>query len=131
MENDLQKKLFKSQVAVIKEFRNFPEAKEYQVLSYQLLKAATSVGANYEESQAAVSRADFANKIGISLKEIRETNYWIGIVIEIMKLPNNWNTLEKESKELMNILGSIYLKTSKTKNQRLNKVILSTFYFKI
>ena len=105
MENDLQKKLFKSQVAVIKEFRNFPEAKEYQVLSYQLLKAATSVGANYEESQAAVSRADFANKIGISCKEIRETNYWIGIVIEIMKLPNNWNTLEKESKELMNILG--------------------------
>ena len=129
MENDLQKKLFKSQVAVIKEFRNFPEAKEYQVLSYQLLKAATSVGANYEESQAAVSRADFANKIGISCKEIRETNYWIGIVIEIMKLPNNWNTLEKESKELMNILGSIYLKTSKIKNQRLKKVILSTFHY--
>ena len=116
MENDLQKRLFKFSVAIIKEVRNFPEAKEYQVISYQLLKAATSVGANYEESQAAVSRADFSNKIGISLKEIRETNYWIRIVIEIMKLPNNWNTLEKESKELMNILGSIYLKTSKIKN---------------
>lgn len=116
MENDLQKRLFKFSVAIIEEVRNFPEAKEYQVISYQLLKAATSVGANYEESQAAVSRADFSNKIGISLKEIRETNYWIRIVIEIMKLPNNWNTLEKESKELMNILGSIYLKTSKIKN---------------
>ena len=67
MENDLQKRLFKFSVEVIKEVRNFPEAKEYQVISYQLLKAATSVGANYEESQAAVSRADFANKIGISL----------------------------------------------------------------
>lgn len=117
MENDLQKRLFKFSVEVIKEVRNFPEAKEYQVISYQLLKAATSVGANYEEAQAAVSRADFAHKIGISLKEIRETNYWIRIIIVIIKLPNNWNTLEKESKELMNILGSIYLKTSKRKNE--------------
>jgi four helix bundle protein len=47
MENDLQKRLFKFSVAVIKEVRNFPEAKEYQVLSYQLLKAATSVVANH------------------------------------------------------------------------------------
>ncbi len=116
MENELQKRLFKFLVIVIKEVRNFPKAKQYKVISYQLLKAAKSVGVYYEKLHAAISRPDFANKIGISLKEIRETNYWIRIVIKIMKLPNNWNTLEKESKELINILGIIYLKTSRIKN---------------
>lgn len=47
MENDIQKRLFKFSVAVIKEVINFPEAKEYQVIYYQLFKAATLVGANY------------------------------------------------------------------------------------
>jgi len=113
MRNDLQIRLFKFSVSVIKEVRHLPEAKEYKVVSYQLLKSATSVGANYEEAQGAVLRADFSNKIGISLKEIRESNYWIRILIEIMNTKNNWTTLEKESKELMNILGSIYSKTTK------------------
>jgi four helix bundle protein len=53
------------------------------VISYPLLKPSTSVGVNYEEAQGAVSKADFSNKVAVSLKEIRETNYWIRIIIEI------------------------------------------------
>ena len=60
-----------------------------------------------------MSKADFSNKVGIALKEIRETNYWIRIIIEILNESNNWNILKEESKELMNILGSIHSKTSK------------------
>ncbi|MCF6168499.1 MAG: four helix bundle protein [Lutibacter sp.] len=52
-------------------------------MAYQLLKSATSVGTNYKEAQGAVSKADFFNKVGIALKEMRETNYWIRIIIEI------------------------------------------------
>ena len=84
MKNDLQIRLFKFSVDIIKEVRNLPTSKEYQIISYQLLKSATSVGANYEEAQGAVSKADFANKVGIALKEIRETNYWIRILAEIL-----------------------------------------------
>ena len=62
MKNDLQIRLFRFSVDVIREVRNLPNSKEYQVISYQLLKAATSVGANYEEAQGAVSKADFSNK---------------------------------------------------------------------
>ena len=113
MENDLQKRLFRFSVEVIKEVRNLPNSKEYQVISYQLLKSATSVGANYEEAQGAVSKADFSNKVGIALKEIRETNYWIRILIELLEKENIWKENEIESKELMNVLGSIYSKTSK------------------
>ncbi|OGS71000.1 MAG: four helix bundle protein [Flavobacteria bacterium RIFCSPLOWO2_12_FULL_35_11] len=113
MENDLQKRLFRFSVSVIKEVRNLPNSKEYQVISYQLLKSATAVGANYEEAQGAVSKADFSNKVGIALKEIRETNYWIRILIELSEKENTWKEKEIESKELMSILGSIYSKTSK------------------
>ena len=113
MENNLQKRLFQFSVNIIKEVRNFPNSKEYQVISYQILKSSTSVGANYEEAQAAVSKADFSNKVGISLKEIRESNYWIRIIIEILEVNSKWINLEAESKELMKILGSIYSKCSK------------------
>lgn len=115
MVNDLQKRIFQFSIDIISKVRNLPNSKEYQVISYQILKSATSVGANYEEAQGAVSRADFANKIGISLKEIRETNYWVRIIIAIDKEKMNWISLEKESAELIRILGTIYNKTSKNK----------------
>jgi len=83
MENNLKERLFRFSVDIIKEVRNLPNSREYQVISYQLLKSSTSVGANYEEAQSAVSKADFSNKIGTSLKEMRESNYWIRIIIEI------------------------------------------------
>ncbi len=112
MNNDLQKRLFSFSVDVIKEVRNLPNTQEYKVISYQILKSATSVGANYEEAQAAVSKADFVNKISISLKEMRETNYWIRLIIEIHKEIESWKVLQQESAELMKILGSIYSKSS-------------------
>jgi four helix bundle protein len=113
MINELQGRLFKFSVEVIKEVRNLPTTIEFKVISYQILKSATSVGANYEEAQGAVSKADFSNKIAISLKEMRETNYWIRIINEIQNDKKNWYKLDEESKELMKILGAIYSKTSK------------------
>ena len=108
----LQLRLFQFAVKTIYLVRKLPRGKEYDVISYQLIKSATSVGANYEEAQGSVSRADFANKIGISLKEIHETSYWIRIVIAISREMDAWKSLEMESDELMKILGKIYSKTS-------------------
>ena len=71
---DLQKKLFDFAVNVIKLIRKLPKGKEYDVISYQLIKAATSIGANYDEAQGAVSKPDFSNKIGIALKEMNLMN---------------------------------------------------------
>ncbi|MDE5417237.1 four helix bundle protein [Labilibaculum sp. DW002] len=112
-QNDLQSRLFKFSVGVIKQVRLFPNTREYQVISYQILKSATSVGANYEEAQAAVSNADFSNKVAISVKEIRETNYWIRIINAISKENADWIKFEHESLELMKILGSIHSKVSR------------------
>lgn len=112
MKFDLKIRLFQFSVSVIKKVRELPNSREYQVISYQVLKSASSVGANYEEAQAAVSKPDFSNKIGISLKEIRETNYWLRILDAIDNKNIDWKELEKESVELIKILGSIYNKTS-------------------
>lgn len=110
--NDLQVRLFEFTVKVIKLVRQLPKGKEYDVISYQLIKAASSAGANYDESQGAVSKADFVNKIGISLKEMRESNYWIRTIIATTDNHQEWTELGSESSQLMKILGSIYSKTS-------------------
>ncbi|NEW82964.1 MAG: four helix bundle protein [Mariniphaga sp.] len=110
--NDLQDRLFNFVVNVIIQIRNLPNGVEYNVISYQLIKAATSTGANYEEAQGAVSKADFANKVGIALKEMRESNYWIRLVIAITEKNDEWKKMRQESAELMKIMGSIYSKTS-------------------
>jgi len=60
-----------------------------------------------------ISAADFANKVGIALKEMPESHYWIRIIIATLEQHTIWLPLEKEADELKKILGSIYSKTSK------------------
>jgi len=112
--NDLGKRLFEFAIRVIKLIRTLPASPEYSVIKYQLSKSATSCGANYEESQAGSSKADFTNKVRIALREMRESNYWLRIIkgIEI-DTTNNQEliSLIQESKELKLILGSIVQKS--------------------
>lgn len=88
--------------------RKLPSDPEYRLIRFQLGKSATSLGANYEESQAGSSRADFKNKVRISLREARESNYWLRIIKALNDQPDE--ALEKliiESTELKNIFGAI------------------------
>jgi len=86
------------------------------VIKYQLAKSCTSSGSNYEEAQAGSSKADFNNKTRISLREMRESNYWLRITKAITETGVDFVELDwliQESKELKNILGSIVQKTRK------------------
>jgi four helix bundle protein len=112
LRNELQLRLFNFAVAIIKLIRQLPKSKEYDVISYQIIKSSTSSGANYDEAQGAVSKADFVNKTGFSLKEMRESDYWIRLIIAVTDKNEDWLKMRQESFELMNILGSIYSKTS-------------------
>jgi four helix bundle protein len=111
-ENDLTKRLFRFAIDVIKLLRTLKCGNEIKIIGNQLGKSATSSGANYEESQAAVSRADFGHKVSIALKEMRESNYWFRILKEPYPLDNEIIRLTNESFELKNILGSISYKVS-------------------
>lgn len=110
--NDLQQRLFIFSVNTIQLIRSLPKGREYDIIGHQVLKSSSSCGANYDEAQGAVSRADFSNKIAIALKEMRESNYWIKLIIATTENNQEWIKLMKETSELMNILGSIYTKTS-------------------
>ncbi len=114
-ENDLSKRLFRFAVDVIKMLRGLKGGSDLKIISYQLGKSATSSGANYEEAQGAVSKADFGNKVGISLKEMRESNYWLRILKELFPSNEDIARLTSESSELKKILAAINLKVAPRK----------------
>ncbi len=86
--------------------------KEY-VLSRQLLKSGTSIGALIRESEYAESKADFIHKLSIAQKEANETMYWLELLFKSEYLPEeDFSKLFREAEELLKLLTAI-LKTSK------------------
>ena len=88
------------------------EKKEY-VLSKQVLRSGTAIGALIRESEFAASKADFINKLTVSLKEANETEYWLMLLYDTSYLDNEeFLQLQSACKELIAMLVS-YIKTSK------------------
>ncbi|MCH8012274.1 MAG: four helix bundle protein [Candidatus Marinimicrobia bacterium] len=110
---NLSERTFEFAVNIILLLKTVSYVKENDVVRYQLAKSGTSVGANYEESQATNSRADYRYKIGISLKEALESNYWLRIMGRT-KMGNQQavKRLVKESGEIKAILATIFNKVS-------------------
>src|SRR5437763_60115 len=108
MEKDLELRTKRFALAVIKFTSSLPSTRELDILTRQLVRAATSIGANYREANRGVSRADFANKIGTVQKEAAETQYWLELLIESNLCPNQAAaTLQEESSELLAIFTSM------------------------
>jgi four helix bundle protein len=91
------------------------DKKDY-VLSNQLLRSGTSIGANVRESRNAQSTADFVNKLSIALKEADETAYWLELLFESNTIDQTiFKSLYNDNKELIALLTSI-IKTTKNNN---------------
>jgi four helix bundle protein len=91
----------------IKLTNNFPDKKSAWILTDQLLRAVTSIGANIIEAQAASSKRDFINFINYALKSANETKFWFALSRELdEKLNKDTDILLTETKELAKILGS-------------------------
>ena len=106
---DIKDRAFSFAVRVIKLCRIL-EANSWVAKSVsQLLRSATSVGANLEEAVAGQSTADFLHKNGISLKEAREPNYWLRLILASTELApevkKGIEELEQESMEIAKIIG--------------------------
>ena len=88
----------------------FPKKRASWVISDQLLRASTSIGANIIEAQAASSRKDFVNFLHHSLKSGNETLFWLALAKELdQRLQNEVPNLERETEELVKILSSSLL----------------------
>ncbi|HEX7517227.1 MAG TPA: four helix bundle protein [Chthoniobacterales bacterium] len=114
MEKDLEQRTKRFALAVLDFASHIRRDRAADILVKQLIRSATSIGANYREANRGVSRADFTNKIGIVQKEAAETQYWIELLIESgISKTNSSADLHKESTELLAIFTTIGKKLKK------------------
>jgi four helix bundle protein len=116
-ENPIKEKAFQFALKTIHLYQQLQDQREY-VLSKQLLRSGTSIGANVEEAMAAESRRDFIHKLNIASKEARETNYWLRLLQEsdLAQGVEIAPTLS-ESLEIVKMLTAIVKTTSKNLNR--------------
>ena len=112
-ENQISEKSFQFAIRIVKLYIHLTEKKRVFVLSKQLLRSGTSVGANVAEAQRAQSRADFISKMSIASKEVAESEYWIKLLHATDFLNDNeFASILADCTELGKLLTAI-LKTTK------------------
>ncbi len=109
--NIIAKKSFEFALDIIKLYKILIDNKEF-ILSKQLLRCGTSIGANVQESVSAQSKKDFINKLCIAEKEARETKYWLLLIKESNLFELDYEIYLSKVEELIKILASIII-TSK------------------
>ena len=102
---------FKFSLKAIDLYKDLTEKREY-IISKQLLRCSTSIGANVFEASAAASRKDFVHKMTIASKEARETYYWLKLLEKSRLVTCEIEVHIKDLKDIMNILTAI-VKTTK------------------
>lgn len=112
----LLKKCMNFAIRIVKLYKWLCDEKNEYVMSKQLLRCGTSIGANMSEAQAAVSKPDFIAKVYISAKECRETQYWIELLYNTEYLDvKQYDSIQSDAEELGKMLSSI---TKKLKPQQ-------------
>lgn len=110
-ENILEKKSYQFALKIISLYKKLIVDKEY-VLSKQLLKSGTAIGANVAEANGAISTADFSAKISIAYKESLECKYWLKLLNDSDYISaEDFQNVYEQSDELSRILYSILKKT--------------------
>jgi four helix bundle protein len=110
----IQQKSFQFALDIIELYKVLRAEHEY-VLSKQLLKSGTSIGANVEEAAVGQSRRDFIAKMSIASKEARETHYWLRLLQASQLVSYDYSQWLAGAEELIRILTAI-VKTSNTNN---------------
>ena len=106
--NAIEDKSFKFAVRIVSLRKYLMSNKNEFVISKQLLRSGTSIGANVAEAEKAQSTADFYTKLTIALKEANETHYWLRLLHATNYLTNEeFNSIESEALELIALLVSI------------------------
>ena len=93
--------------------RSLPKVPECEGIRRQLARAATSVGANFEEADGALSKRDFINKVGISRKEAKEAKYWLCLINETIFEKGRVDDDIQESWEIIKILSAMLINSGK------------------
>lgn len=115
--NVLYNKSYNFAIRIVNAYKYLSKEKKEFILSKQLLKSGTSIGANAAEAKGAISKTDFSAKISISYKESLETKFWLKLLKDTDFIDHKTFTdIYKEADELSKICFSI-LKTTRINNQ--------------
>ncbi|SRR3989339_558432 len=116
-DNLIQRKSFEFSLMIIVLYKDLVSRKEF-VISKQLLRSGTSIGANIEEAIAGQSKKDFLHKMSVALKEARETKYWLALLAESQIVKIDYSKYLDEIESVLKILTKI-VKTSSASIQNL------------
>lgn len=106
--NPVAEKSYSFAINIIKMYKVLSENKREFVLSKQLLRSGTAIGALIKEAQHAQSKADFLNKMNIALKEANETEYWLLLLRDTDYITNlEFTTINNKCDEVLSLLVSI------------------------
>jgi four helix bundle protein len=120
-DNVVQSKSYAFAVRIVRLYQHLCLEKKEYVLSKQVLRCGTSIGANIEEAIGGQSRADFVSKMAVAYKEARETSYWLRLLRDTDYLaPSQFRNIYADAEELCRIIASIQ-KSAKTERKLLNK----------
>ena len=112
--NIIKEKTYQFALDIVCLYKKLQENKEY-IISKQIVRSGTSIGANVEEASAAQSRKDFAAKMAISSKEARETHYWLRLIRDSQLCMNiDVDPLIEDCEELIRVLTAIVKTTQKS-----------------
>ncbi len=115
--NAIRDKTFDFAVRIVNLYRYLVDEKREFVLSKQILRSGTSIGANIEEAIGGQSRRDFLSKLSVAYKEARETDYWLRIFLKTDFLTSEQAaSLRSDIDEICKIIGTIQL-TMKSNNR--------------
>jgi len=111
LQNTIKEKSFRFAIRIINLYKFIKKQKEF-VLSKQVLRSGTAIGALIKEAEFAQSRADFINKMQIALKEANETSYWIDLLFNTNYIDKKMHkSIDKDIKEIISILVKIVKNT--------------------
>lgn len=112
-ENAVKNKSFDFAVRIVNLSRYLAEDKKEFILSKQIMRSGTSIGANVAEAGGGISKAEFSHRISIAYKEAKETQYWLKLLNETKFIDNkSYDSISVDCDELCKLLFSI-LKTTK------------------
>ena len=116
--NVLAEKSIEFAIRIVNCYKYLTKQKHETVMSKQVLRSGTSIGANVHEAIYAQSKADFVNKMNISMKEAGETSYWLTILHRTEYIDTEmYDSIDSDLKEILKIIAST-IKTSKSNEQQ-------------
>ena len=107
---------FQFSLKILELYKQLVREKEY-IISKQLLRSATSIGANVHEASAAYSKKEFAHKMSLASKEARETQYWLKILDQGRMVKLDFSEFMEEIQSIINITTAIVKTAQKSLNQ--------------